>query len=120
MGTIKLPEAFDDLHPDLLPIVRTRSYFDLARVNSGKGVVLPHQVLGDHLAIGLVYDLPQAMRSISQDDLDGWGVSFYEALEAARHNLTQLEHAFHRPQAGRGSLSFYGQGRLRFIPTDSS
>ena len=102
MGAITLPEAFDDLHPDLLPIVRTRSYFDLARMNTGKGAVLPHQVLGEHLAVGLVYDLPQAMRSITQDDLDGWGVSFYEALEAARHNLTQLEHAFIGPKEGEG------------------
>ena len=102
MGTIKLPEAFDDLHPDLLPIVRTRSYFDLARMNTGKSAVLPHQVLGEHLAVGLAYDLPQAMRSITQDDLDGWGVSFYEALEAARHNLTQLEHAFIGPKEGEG------------------
>ena len=35
VGTITLPETFDDLHPDLLPIVRTRSYFDLARMNTG-------------------------------------------------------------------------------------
>ena len=111
MGTIKLPEAFDDLHPDLLPVVRARSYFDLTQVNTGKSAVLPHQVLGEHLAVGLVYDLPQAMRSISQDDLDGWGVTFYEALEAARHNLTQLEHAFIGPKEGEGVyLSTTGDG----------
>jgi hypothetical protein len=98
LGTIELPEAFDDLHPDLLPVVRTRSYFDLSQLNTGKSAVLPHQVLGEHLAVGLVYDLPQAMRSITQDNLDGWGVSFYEALEAARHNLTQLKHAFIGPK----------------------
>ena len=86
IGSITLPECFDDLQPDLLPIVRTRSYFDLARVNTGKmGEVLPHQVLGEHLAVGLAYDLPKAMRSISQGNLDGWGVNFYEAMEAARH-----------------------------------
>jgi hypothetical protein len=27
VGAMTLPESFDDLHPDLLPIVRTRSYF---------------------------------------------------------------------------------------------
>ena len=102
IGAITLPESFDDLHPDLLPIVRTRSYFDLARMNTGKNAVLPHQVLGEHLAAGLAYDLPQAMRSISQDSLDDWGVTFYEALEAARHNLTQLEHAFIGPKEGEG------------------
>jgi hypothetical protein len=102
IGAITLPEAFDDVHPDLLPIVRRRSYFDLARANMGQNAVLPHQVLGEHLAVGLAYDLPQAMRSISQDDLDAWGVTFYEALEAARHSLTQLEHAFIGPKEGEG------------------
>ena len=101
-GRSHCPKVFDDLHPDLLPIVRTRSYFDLARMNTGKSAVLPHQVLGEHLAVGLAYDLPQAMRSITQDNLDDWGVSFYEALEAARHNLTQLEHAFIGPKEGEG------------------
>ena len=102
IGAMTLPDSFDDLHPDLLPIVRSRSYFDLNRTNAGKGTVLPHQVLGEHLAVGLAYDLPQAMRSIAQENLDGWGVSFYEAMEAARHNLTQLEHAFIGPKQGEG------------------
>jgi uncharacterized protein YtpQ (UPF0354 family) len=102
IGAIALPESFEDLHPDLLPIVRTRYYFDLTRTNAGRGTVLPHQVLGEHLGIGLVYDLPQAMRSITQDNLDGWGVTFYEAMEAARHNLIQLQHAFIGPTQGEG------------------
>ena len=42
------------------------------------------------------------MRSITQENLDGWGVTFYEAMEAARHNLTQLEHAFIGPKEGEG------------------
>lgn len=121
MGATKLPEAFDDLHPDLLPVVRARSYFDLARVNKSEGAVLPHQVLGEHFGIGLVYDLPQAMRSITQDNLDDWGVSFYEALDAARHNLTQLEHAFIGPKEGEGvylSTIRDGYGSSRLILLD--
>ncbi len=102
MGATKLPDNFDNLQPDLLPIVRTRFCFDLTRMNTGKGAVLPHQVLGEHLGVGLAYDLPHAMRSVSQDDLDGWGVTFYEAMEAACHNLTQLEHAFIGPVEGEG------------------
>ena len=102
IGAMTLPDSFDDLHPDVLPIVRARSYFDLNRTNAGKGTVLPHQVLGEHLAVGLAYDLPQAMRSITQENLDGWGVTFYEAMEAARHNLTQLQHAFIGPTQGEG------------------
>lgn len=102
IGAMTLPDSFDDLHPDLLPIVRARFYFDLNRTNTGKGTVLPHQVMGEHLGVGLAYDLPQAIRSITQDNLDGWGVTFYEAMEAAHHNLTQLEHAFIGPKEGEG------------------
>ena len=48
-------------------------------------------MLADHLAIGLVYDLPDSMRTIVQQDLENWGVTFYEALEAACANLRQKE-----------------------------
>lgn len=42
----------------------------------------------------LVYDLPESMRSISQEDLDDWDITFYEAMETARQNLAQLDFAF--------------------------
>jgi hypothetical protein len=89
-----LPEDFEDVHPDLLPVVRSRFYLESvmlqSRVRGGEGIAVPQQVIGDHLSLSLVYDLPQAMRSIIQDDLDKWGVSFYEAVEASQHNLEQM------------------------------
>lgn len=90
----ELPEDFDDIHPDLLPVVRSRFYLESAilqsKVRGNEGFDMPQQVIGEHLALSLVYDLPTAMRSISQKDLDAWDVSFYEAIEAARHNLLQM------------------------------
>jgi hypothetical protein len=90
----RLPEAFEDVHPDLLPVVRSRFYYAAAdlqgRAQGGQGMDIPQQLLGDHLCVSLVYDLPTAMRSISQDDLDHWQVTFYEALEASRRNLEQM------------------------------
>jgi hypothetical protein len=90
----ELPEDFADIHPDLLPVVRSRFYLESAilqsKVRGGEGFDMPQQVIGEHLALSLVYDLPTAMRSISQKDLDAWEVSFYEALEAARQNLEQM------------------------------
>ncbi|MFO0882677.1 MAG: DUF1444 family protein [Pirellulales bacterium] len=38
----------------------------------------------------LVYDLPGTMQTISIDQLKTWGVTFYEALEAAVDNLRQM------------------------------
>ena len=48
---------------------------------------IPYHPLGDHLAIALVYDLPEAMQTIGQERLDKWGVTLYEAMEVARENL---------------------------------
>lgn len=96
MGTssFELPEDFADVHPDLLPVVRSRFYLESvalqAQARGGDAVAVPSQIIGDHLAMSLVYDLPQAMRSIIQDDLDRWDVSFYQAVEAARQNLEQM------------------------------
>ena len=105
----ELPEDFTDVHPDLLPVVRSRFYLESVtlqtRARGGEAVAVPHQTIGDHLALSLVYDLPQAMRSIIQDDLDKWGVSFYEAAEAARANLEQMGNisfASLQSQAGEG------------------
>jgi hypothetical protein len=90
----ELPEEFADVHPDLLPVVRSRFYLESvilqSRARGGEAVAVPQQLIGDHLSLSLVYDLPQAMRSIIQDDLDRWGVSFYEAAEAARENLEHM------------------------------
>lgn len=90
----ELPEDFADVHPDLLPVVRSRFYLESAilqsQVRGANGFDMPQIIIGDHLALSLVYDLPTAMRSISQKDLDAWEITFYEALEAAKHNLEQM------------------------------
>ena len=90
----ELPAEFDDIHPDLLPVIRSRFYLESvllqAKVRGNEALEVPQQVIGEHLALSLVYDLPSAMRTISQTDLETWEVSFYEAVEAARHNLEQM------------------------------
>lgn len=92
----ELPEDYEDIHPDLLPVIRSRFQIEAVRLQAqlnGQGshkVNIPQLLIGDHLALSLVYDLPHAMRSISQQELDNWNVTFYEAVEAARHNLEQM------------------------------
>lgn len=90
----ELPEDFEDIHPDLLPTIRSRFQIEAvrlqARLRGSDKVDIPQQLIGDHLALSLVYDLPHAMRSIGQQELDDWNVTFYEAVEAARHNLEQM------------------------------
>jgi hypothetical protein len=58
-------------------------------------------VVGEHLALSLVYDLPTSMRTIGQEDLDNWQVTLFEALEAARDNLLQI---------GSQAILYCGQG----------
>jgi hypothetical protein len=86
-----IPEQFDEVHPDLLPMVRARTYYEVTqlrlRVEDLDDPGCPYQVLGEHLAIGLGYDLPESIVQIRQAMLAGWGVSFEQALEAARANL---------------------------------
>ena len=94
MGNFELPSEFEDVQCDVLPVVRSRFYFESAMLQSqargATGLSVPHLVVGEHLALSLVYDLPHAMRSIGHEDLSNWDTSFYQALEVARHNLEQL------------------------------
>jgi uncharacterized protein YtpQ (UPF0354 family) len=94
----EMPEEYADAQCDLRPMVRTRSYFDLIRLQQRAeghdSPVIPYEPVGDYLAASLVFDLPESMRTISQDSLEDWGVTFYEAMEAARRNLEELEFRF--------------------------
>ena len=122
----EMPEDFEDVKPDLLPVVRSRSHFELnslgGEVESGTPLNWPYQLLGEHFGIGLVYDLPESMRSIPQANLDAWGVTFYEALEAAMENLMSLPAKFIGPRSGEGVyLSATGDSydASRLLLTDS-
>jgi uncharacterized protein YtpQ (UPF0354 family) len=101
-----LPDEFEDAKHDLLPVVRSRWHFESTalqgEVESGVRTSWPYQVLGEHFGVGLVYDLPEAMRSIPQSNLDAWGVTFYEAMEVACKNLLALPSKFIRPPSGKG------------------
>jgi len=98
----EMPEEFEDVRPDLLPVVRSRAHFELNNLESGIPLGLPYEVLGEHFGVGIVYDLPEAMRSIPQASFDAWGVTFYEALEAAMGNLLSLPGKFICPESGEG------------------
>lgn len=90
----ELPAEFEDARHDLIPIVRGRAHFELIplslEVEQGKRPVWPYQPLGEHLGVGLAYDLPESMTQIVQAHLDDWGITLYEAFEAARENLIEI------------------------------
>jgi hypothetical protein len=86
-----VPEHFEDVHPDLLPSVRARGYFEVTllhlKAEGHNADDRPYRPLADHLAVGLAYDLPGAILQIGQHHLDGWKVSFEHAFLAACDNL---------------------------------
>lgn len=94
----QVPQEFEDARHDLRPIVRSRSYLELLRfqpqLTNPDVPLLPHHPVGEHLVAALVFDLPESMQSVSQDNLDQWGVTYFEAMETARHNLAETEFTF--------------------------
>jgi uncharacterized protein YtpQ (UPF0354 family) len=102
----EIPDEFEHVRMDLRPVVNSRSHYELFNLQfqlEGREVApRPHFVLGEHFAVGLVYDLPETMQHVTQDNLDGWGVTYYEGLEAARENLAQLDFACIGPGEGEG------------------
>jgi len=92
----RLPEdelelGYESIAPDLYPAIRSRSYFELLRLEAeleGRGVCdVAFVELAEHLCVALVHDEPHTMRFITQDDIAMWGINIYEAFEQARRNL---------------------------------
>jgi hypothetical protein len=46
--------------------------------------------LSDRLVVVLVNDLPNSMQFVSENALDKWEVTLYQAFEVARQNLEQV------------------------------
>lgn len=89
----ELPEDFDAARHDLRPVVRPRSFYELTlrelQSRAESPTTAAYHLLGDHLAAGLVYDLPESMRTLSREDLERWDVMYFEAFEAALDNLRE-------------------------------
>lgn len=93
-----LPDDFADAACDILLTVRNRSYFSLLElrnwVSSDTQFAWPYQPLGEHLGVGLTYDLPEAMVMLQSIHLENWGVTFYEVYEHALGNLAEIDATF--------------------------
>jgi hypothetical protein len=111
LGRMEMPEEFEDVRPDLRPVVRTRSYLETLRVQSeiegSPFIPVPYTLVGDHLLACLVYDLPSSMMYVTQEHLETWGVSLYEAMEVALQNLGEnpvnlmgIDNRLYSPVAG--------------------
>lgn len=90
-----IPDDYEDAKPDLRPAVRSRSHLEATRLDAiiqgAEFPEVPYEPIGDHLACALVYDLPESIAFVNQEQLDRWEVSFYEAMEIARQNLLDVQ-----------------------------
>jgi hypothetical protein len=106
----EFPSDFETARSHLRPKVWARAAIEQihlqARADGGDAgkFDIPEYEIGSHLVASLVYDLPQMMKSINKEQLDEWGVSYYEALEIARENLEQTQFAY--AQIGEGCYAF--------------
>ncbi len=94
----EIPKDFSDASYDIRPRIWTKATFEQislrAQLDGEPKVDWPMEAVGDHLLLSLVYDLPESVRSISQDDLETWDVSYWEAREVAMNNLAESEFVY--------------------------
>lgn len=90
----KVPAAYAAVRPELLPVLRPRSYFELlGLLGTGQDAAQPGTTpvtwrpLGEVMAVALVHDGPETMRYIDPEQLTRWGVSFDTAHADALENL---------------------------------
>lgn len=94
----ELPESFETVKPHLRPKIWNRATFGMMeleqRLKGGEMLDVPFRPLGSHLYSSLVFDTENSMRSISNQDLAKWGVTFDEAMEVACQNLKEAKVTF--------------------------
>ncbi len=90
------PKTFDEARGNLVPVVHTTGYLDVADLlmrtrssSDGAGGSSMHfQPLAGTLCVGLAYDTPLALGLFPAAQLAKWGVTFDDAMKAARYNLS--------------------------------
>jgi hypothetical protein len=98
----ELPDDFEAASPDLQPRIWPRAALEQQRLRGllgepGAGLAeMPGEPVGEHLLAGLAYDWPESVQSITAENLAGWGVTTYEAMEVARRNLEEATTSYSR------------------------
>jgi len=96
----KLPNEFEAASPDLRPRLWARADLEhhqllkLLGDPAGGQIHAPSEPVGEHLIASLVYDWPDCVQDTVAENLAGWGVTFYEAMEVARQNPEDATSAY--------------------------
>ena len=96
--TKEMPEDFEDVEIDLFPSLRTRCYFEFARLRfqlqNRKMPQFPYQDVAEHFAMTVSYDMYDSIVMISDKYLGEWNLTFYEAMEIAMKNFYERGSSF--------------------------
>jgi len=87
--------SFNDAKTNLLPRIQSRFYHEVMRHTFSKfkrepgteADEIPSQSFAGELILDLVYDLPQALQTVSKKALAEWRVTFDQAMAIAKENL---------------------------------
>ncbi len=86
-----MPETLAEARPNLLPVVRSRTFFEqlplVMKSEPGKPAPIAWKPLGGFLGVGLAFDGPDTLRYLGPGELARWGLSFEQALGIAMENL---------------------------------
>lgn len=92
--TDETPSSWDELRPNLLPRLRDRAHYALVPLRLRlQGMDPPEYAarpVAEHLALGLVHDLPESVAELPASQFADWGVPLDEAYAVARQNLERL------------------------------
>ena len=99
-----IPDEFDDARPDLLPVVRNRIQMELDNESASL------HLIGEHLAIDLVFDMPDCISSIDKRMLDSWQTDYETAYEVALNNLNEISQPPRFVRSVRGVWTSYFEG----------
>ncbi len=88
------PDPATDILPNLRPVIRLRSYYELTRLQFQQRLgklppPFPYHVLGEHYALGLMHLQGNSLGVVAQHHLDEWKLDFETALAAATTNLRE-------------------------------
>jgi hypothetical protein len=90
-----VPTTYDAARGNLVPVVRVTAYLDAAELLSKTSAQSgndrrPAQFLplAGTFCYGLAYDSPETLSIFSARQLADWGVTFEDAMKAARYNLS--------------------------------
>jgi hypothetical protein len=98
LAAVDIPETLNDAITSIMPRIQMRAFFEQMVLQSQIGGLpmneedqrMPHQIVAEHFALSLIFDLPTHVSYISNSKLAGWSTTLDELLPRALTNLARI------------------------------